>query len=150
MENRQKICVAGDHAGFELKETVKRCLTEKGFDVHDCGAIAYDKDDDYPAFAKALSAKIAGGEYTRGVLFCGTGVGASIAANRRKGVRAALCFTPEMGTLSRAHNDSNVLVLGARTTPADLSLKILEAWLNGSFEGGRHQKRIDMLDEEES
>jgi len=149
MENRQKICVAGDHAGFELKETVKRRLTEKGFDVLDCGAAAYDKDDDYPTFAKALSAEIAGGGRPRGVLFCGTGVGASIAANRRKGVRAALCFTPEMAALSRAHNDSNVLVLGARTTPADTSLEILEAWLNGKFEGGRHQKRIDMLDEED-
>jgi len=150
MENRQKICVAGDHAGFELKETVKRRLAEKGFDVSDCGAAAYDKDDDYPTFAKALSAEITGGGCPRGVLFCGTGVGASIAANRRKGIRAALCFTPEMGTMSRAHNDSNVLVLGARTTPADTALKILDAWLAGQFEGGRHQKRIDMLDEEDS
>jgi len=150
MENRQKICVAGDHAGFELKETVKRYLTEKGFDVRDCGAAAYDKNDDYPVFAKALAAEINGGGSPRGVLFCGTGVGASIAANRHKGIRAALCFTPEMGTLSRAHNDSNVLVLGARTTSADTSLKILDAWLTGRFEGGRHQKRVDMLDEENS
>jgi ribose 5-phosphate isomerase B len=145
----QKICVAGDHAGFELKETVKRYLAGKGFDVYDCGALSYDREDDYPVFSKALSAKIAGGEYARGVLFCGTGVGASIAANRRRGVRAALCFTPEMGAMSRAHNDSNVLVLGARTTPEATALAILDAWLSGSFEGGRHQKRVDMLDEEE-
>jgi ribose 5-phosphate isomerase B len=145
----QKICVAGDHAGFELKEAVKRYLAGQGFDVHDCGALIYDRDDDYPVFAKALSAKVAGGEYARGVLFCGTGVGASIAANRRRGVRAALCFTPEMGTLSRAHNDSNVLVLGARTTPEAAALAILDAWLSGAFEGGRHQKRVAMLDGEE-
>jgi RpiB/LacA/LacB family sugar-phosphate isomerase len=144
----QKICVAGDHAGFELKEAVKRHLAGKGFDVHDCGALAYDKGDDYPVFAKALAAKVAGGECPRGVLFCGTGVGASIAANRRVGVRAALCFTPEMGALSRSHNDANVLVLGSRINPEATSIAILDAWLVGRFEGGRHKKRNDMLDEE--
>jgi ribose 5-phosphate isomerase B len=146
MENKEKICVAGDHAGFELKETVKKYLADKGFDVFDCGALTYDKDDDYPVFAADLAKKVAGGEFPRAVLFCGTGVGASIAANRRKGVRAALCFTPEMGKLSRAHNDSNVLVLGSRTTSVDTSLAILDAWLDGPFEGGRHEKRIKMLD----
>lgn len=149
MENKEKICVAGDHAGFELKETVKKRLNELGFDVHDCGALAYDREDDYPVFAMDLAALVASCAYPRGVLFCGTGVGASIAANRKKGVRAALCFTPEMASLSRAHNDSNVLVLGARTTPAEASLAILDAWLAGGFEGGRHEKRVRMLDEGE-
>jgi len=146
VENAQKICVAGDHAGFELKETVKKALSERGFDVFDCGAPAYDRDDDYPVFAKDLAYRVARGEFARGVLFCGTGVGASIAANRRRGVRAALCFTPEMGTLSRAHNDANVLVLGARTTPPEAAIAILDAWLAGQFEGGRHEKRVRMLD----
>jgi ribose 5-phosphate isomerase B len=148
MENAKKICVAGDHAGYELKGIVKKYLEEKGFQVHDCGALSYDKDDAYPPFAKELARTVAAGECPRGVLFCGTGIGASIMANRRKGVRAALCFTPEMGTLSRAHNDSNVLVLGSRTTPAETSLAILDAWLAGPFEGGRHETRIKMLDED--
>jgi ribose 5-phosphate isomerase B len=146
VDQAKKICVAGDHAGFELKEVIKKCLAERGFDVHDCGAAVYDGGDDYPVFAHDLGAKISGGEFQRGVLFCGTGVGASIAANRHKGVRAALCFTPEMGTLSRAHNDSNVLVLGSRTTSVETSIAILDAWLAGPFEGGRHEKRIRMIE----
>jgi ribose 5-phosphate isomerase B len=148
MENVQKICVAGDHAGFELKEIVKKYLADRGFEVHDCGAHTYDKDDDYPVFAMDLARKVAGGEFPRAVLFCGSGVGASIAANRHKGVRAALCFTPEMGTLSRLHNDSNVLVLGSRTMPVETSLAILDAWLAAEFEGGRHERRVKMLDED--
>jgi ribose 5-phosphate isomerase B len=150
VKNAKKVCVAGDHAGFELKGVIKEYLEERGFEVFDCGALEYDKDDAYPPFAKKLARAVAAGEYPRGVLFCGTGVGASIAANRYKGVRAALCFTPEMGTLSRAHNDSNVLVLGSRTTPVETSLAILDAWLEGPFEGGRHEARIKMLDEEDS
>jgi ribose 5-phosphate isomerase B len=146
VDQSKKICVAGDHAGFELKEIIKKRLAERGFEVHDCGAAAYDGGDDYPVFAHNLGGKISTGEFQRGVLFCGTGVGASIAANRHKGVRAALCFTPEMGTLSRAHNDSNVLVLGSRTTPVETSIAILDAWLAGPFEGGRHEKRIRMIE----
>jgi len=146
MEEAKKICVAGDHAGFELKEIIKQCLVERGFEVFDCGTNS-NESVDYPIFAHDLAGRIARGEFSRGVLFCGTGVGASIAANRHKGVRAALCFTPEMGTLSRAHNDSNVLVLGSRTTPVETAKAILDAWLVGPFEGGRHEKRVKMLDE---
>lgn len=148
MENAKKICVAGDHAGYELKEIVKKYLEERGFEVLDCGTFRGDESVDYPVFAKKLAKTVAAGECPRGVLFCGTGVGASIAANRHKGVRAALCFTPEMGSLSREHNDSNVLVLGARTTPAETALAILDAWLDGAFGGGRHEGRIRMLDED--
>ncbi|MDR0306080.1 MAG: ribose 5-phosphate isomerase B [Chitinispirillales bacterium] len=146
MEEGKKICVAGDHAGFELKGAITEYLQKKGYEVHDCGALEYDRDDDYPVFAFDLAKKVSSGEIPRGVLFCGTGVGASIAANRKKGVRAALCFTPEMGTLSRAHNDSNVLVLGSRTTSLETAKAILDAWLAGPFEGGRHEKRVKMLD----
>jgi len=148
MENTKKICTASDHAGFELKETVRKKLEEKGFEVLDCGTYRGDESVDYPIFAKKLAKMVATGECPRGVLFCGTGVGASIAANRKKGVRAALCFTPEMGRLSREHNDSNVLVLGARTTPAETALVILDAWLDGAFGGGRHEGRVRMLDED--
>ena len=142
----EKICVAGDHAAFELKGVIKKYLEGRGFEVFDCGAASYDKDDAYPPFSADLAKRVASGEFSRGVLFCGTGVGASIMANRHKGVRAALCFTPEMGTLSRAHNDSNVLVLGARTMPVETSIAILEAWLSAPFEGGRHEARVKMLD----
>jgi len=146
MEDVKKICVAGDHAGFELKGIITEYLQKKGYEVHDCGALEYDREDDYPVFATDMAKKVSSGVYPKGVLFCGTGVGASIAANRQKGVRAALCFTPEMGTLSRAHNDSNVLVLGSRTTPVETSKAILDAWLAGPFEGGRHERRVKMLD----
>jgi len=146
LEQEKKICVAGDHAAFERKGIIKAYLEESGFDVFDCGALSYDKDDAYPRFSADLAKRVASGEFPRGVLFCGTGVGASIMANRHKGVRAALCFTPEMATLSRAHNDANVLVLGARTMPVETSIAILDAWLSGKFEGGRHEARIKMLD----
>lgn len=147
MSTGKKICVAGDHAGFELKKIIKAYLEEKGYDVHDCGALEYDREDDYPPFAADLAAQVTSGACPQGVLFCGTGVGASIAANRHKGVRAALCFTPEMATLGRAHNNANVLVLGARTTSVEKSKEILNAFLAGDFEGGRHERRVKQLDE---
>ncbi|MDG5814072.1 ribose 5-phosphate isomerase B [Chitinispirillales bacterium ANBcel5] len=144
--NKDVIGVAGDHAGYEFKEQIKAYLEQKGFSVKDFGACQYDASDDYPVFASDMASAIAKGEYSRGVLFCGTGIGASIAANRHKGVRAALCFTPEMATLSRKHNNSNVVVLGARTLSVDSAKEILDAWLEGDFEGGRHQKRVELLD----
>ncbi|KMQ50242.1 Ribose 5-phosphate isomerase [Chitinispirillum alkaliphilum] len=146
MDRESTICVAGDHAGFELKEKIKSYLEQKGLAVVDCGAKEYDGEDDYPIFASALASSISKGECRRGVLFCGTGVGASIAANRYKGVRAALCFTPEMAQMSRAHNDSNVLVLGARTTPENTAKQILDEWLDGEFSAGRHSRRVKQLD----
>ena len=147
MKTENTICVAGDHAGFELKEQIKDYLNSRGYSVMDYGAGRYDGEDDYPVFAQALASAVLNGEHERGILFCGTGVGACIAANRYTGIRAALCFTPEMGQLSRAHNDSNVLVLGARTTSLDQAKAITDAWLEGSFEGGRHQRRVNQLDE---
>ena len=143
----ETIVLGSDHAGFEMKEAVKRYLIKLGIPVEDSGAAEFDPADDYTHFAFKLARSIADGIYKRGILLCGTGIGASIAANRVKGVRAALCSSPELARMSRAHNDSNVLVLGGRTTPEEVVKRIIDAWLDGDFEGGRHQKRVQQLDQ---
>jgi len=140
------IVVGSDHAGFEMKEYVKQYLVKKGVPFEDAGAVSLDLSDDYPEFAFRVAKAVAGGEFKRGILLCGSGIGASIAANRVKGVRAALCTSPDMARMSRLHNDSNVLVLGGRTTTQPMVEQIIDAWLNGGFEGGRHQKRIEQMD----
>lgn len=146
MSGKKKLVVGSDHAGFEMKEHVKKYLTEKGIEFEDAGAQQYDAQDDYTTFAFKVAQSVSKGNYERGILLCGTGIGASIAANRIKGVRAALCTSPEMARMSRLHNDSNVLVMGGRTTPADVVEKMIDAWLSGNFEGGRHQNRVQLLD----
>ncbi|HEX3019650.1 MAG TPA: ribose 5-phosphate isomerase B [Chitinispirillaceae bacterium] len=145
-EKTDPILLGSDHAGFEMKEYIKQYLTEENIPFEESGAIEYDSTDDYPVIAFNLAKKIASGEFARGILLCGTGIGASIAANRVKGVRAALCSSPEIARMSRLHNNSNVLVLGGRITARDMVIEIINAWLGGTFEGGRHQKRIDQLD----
>ncbi|HON11462.1 MAG TPA: ribose 5-phosphate isomerase B [Chitinispirillaceae bacterium] len=141
-----KIVIGSDHAGFEMKEYIKEVLTQKGVLFEDAGAVSLDPSDDYPEFAFRVAKAVSEKRYNKGILLCGTGIGASIAANRVKGVRAALCTSPDMARMSRAHNDSNVLVLGGRTTSRETVSEIIDAWLGGSFEGGRHQKRIDQID----
>lgn len=145
-EKSDSILVGSDHAGFEMKEYVKQYLTKKNIHFTDSGAVEFNKDDDYPIMAFKLAHQISSGKFSRGILLCGTGIGASIAANRVKGVRAALCTSPELAKMSRLHNNSNVLVLGGRTTTTEMVTKIIDAWLDSSFEGGRHQKRIEQLD----
>ena len=142
----EKIVIGSDHAGFEMKEYIKEVLTQKGVLFEDAGAVSLDPSDDYPEFAFRVAKAVSEKRYNKGILLCGTGIGASIAANRVKGVRAALCTSPDMARMSRAHNDSNVLVLGGRTTPRETVSQIIDAWL-GSFEGGRHQNRIDQIDQ---
>lgn len=146
MSITDKLVVGSDHAGFEMKEYVKKYLQKKGIQFDDAGAESLDPSDDYPTYAFKLAKSISSGKYRRGILFCGTGIGASIAANRVKGVRAALCTSPELAKMARLHNDSNVLVLGGRTTPKDTAEKIIDTWLATEFEGGRHLKRVKMLD----
>ncbi|NLD99654.1 MAG: ribose 5-phosphate isomerase B [Fibrobacter sp.] len=145
-KNNSPIVVGSDHAGYEMKEYVKKYLSQKGISFEDCSSANYDPSDDYPVPAFKLAKSIANGQYNRGILLCGSGIGASIAANRIKGVRAALCTSPEMAKLARFHNDSNVLVLGGRTTTREMVEQIIDAWLSNEFEGGRHQKRIELLD----
>jgi len=140
----ETIAIACDHAGFDLKETLKTELANRGFDVLDLGTNGPDSVD-YPDFGAAMGAAIAGGKAKRGVLICGSGIGISIAANRNPAVRAALCQNGLMAKLSRQHNDANVLALGARLIGIETALDCLDAFLTTDFEGGRHQRRVDKL-----
>ena len=141
-----KIAVASDHGGFALKEKVKEHLVQRGFDVDDLGTHSEDSVD-YPSYGKACGEAVASGKADLGVVVCGTGIGISIAANKVKGVRCGLCTSVEMAHLTKQHNNANMLALGGRTTEPELALKIVDEWLDTEFEGGRHQRRVDMLDQ---
>ena len=135
-EPSEKIIIGSDHAGYALKEFIKTELDRLGIKHADIGTNSTDSVD-YPLYAARVAKGVASGEYTRGIAICGAGLGASMVANRFKGVRAALCVTEEMARYSRVHNDANVLVLGERITPVDIAAKILRIWLEEEFEGGR-------------
>ena len=140
------IAIASDHGGFRLKETIRKYLAEKGEKVVDLGTSS-EESVDYPVYGKACAEAVASGKAQCGIVVCGTGIGISIAANKVKGIRCGLCTSVEMAELTRKHNNANMLALGGRTTDPDLALQIVDAFLNTEFEGGRHQRRIDMLDE---
>ena len=142
----EPVIIGSDHAGYEMKEFVKKYLEQHSIPFVDGGAEKLDPEDGYPTFAFKVAENVASGNYVRGILMCGTGIGASMAANRVKKARAALCYSPEMARMSRLHNNSNILVLGGRTTTTEMAAKIMDAWFGAEFEGGRHQKRIDELD----
>ena len=139
------IVVVSDHAGYELKESVKEYLTSLGHNVIDCGTNSKDSVD-YPYFADAAAKKIVNGEAERGVFICGTGIGISIAANRHKGIRAALCSDIYSTRLSRQHNNANVLAMGANIVALPLAKEMINVWLSEGFEGGRHERRVCKLD----
>ena len=141
-----KIALASDHGGFKLKEEVKAHLQERGLEVLDLGTHNEDSVD-YPAYGKACGEAVVSGQADVGIVVCGTGIGISIAANKVKGVRCGLCTSVEMATLTKQHNNANVLALGGRTTETGLAMQIVDAWLDTEFEGGRHQRRVDMLDQ---
>ena len=141
-----KIAVASDHGGFALKEKVKEHLIERGFDVEDLGTHSAESVD-YPVYGKACGEAVASGKADLGVVVCGTGIGISIAANKVKGIRCGLCTSVEMAHLTKQHNNANILALGGRTTEPELALKIVDEWGDTEFEGGRHQRRVDMLDQ---
>ena len=122
-------------------------MKEKGYEVTDYGTHSTESCD-YPVYAKAVAKSVANGENERGIICCGSGIGVSIAANKVKGVRAVLAHEPYSAMLSRLHNDANVLCLGERITGESLALDIVETWLHSEYEGGRHQRRVDMLDAE--
>jgi len=145
---KEKILIASDHAGFELKERLERALGERGFDVQDLGTDSPDSTD-YADYAHPLAERVSSGEVKRGVLLCGTGLGMSFAANRHAGVRAAVAWNPEVAKLARSHNDSNVLVLPARFLSPEQGIAILDAWLDTPFEGGRHARRVDKIDRQD-
>ena len=138
------VAIGADHAGFLLKERVKAWLTGRGVRVLDVGTHGTDSVD-YPDFAAAVGRAVASGEARWGVLVCGTGIGMAIAANKVAGVRAAQCSDVESAAISRQHNDTNVVTLGARTTSPELAFTIVESWLGAAFEGGRHARRVEKL-----
>lgn len=141
-----KIAIGCDHAGYELKEIVKDKLTSEGYELIDLGTNSSESVD-YPIYGKAVGEKVASGECDKGIAICGTGIGISISCNKVKGVRAALCNTEHLAKMSREHNDANVLCLGAREIDKELALKIVDKWFSTDFLGGKHLRRIKMLEE---
>ena len=140
----KKIAVASDHAALDLKAEIIKYLEENGFEYYDFGT--YTKDScNYPDYAEKVCTAVYNGEYDLGILVCGTGIGMSMAANKCKGIRAALCNDTFSAKFTRLHNDANVLCMGARTLGAGVALEITDVFLNTGFEGGRHQTRVDMI-----
>lgn len=140
----KRIVIAADHGGFSLKEKLKPYLEKEGFKIRDLGTHSKDSCD-YPDLAYSLAKAVSQGKYKRGILICKSGIGNSIVANRLPGVRAALCYNVKAARLSREHNDSNVLTLGALFVNLNLAKKILKVWLNTAFQGGRHQRRLNQI-----
>ncbi len=140
-----RIALAADHAGVELKATLLEHLRTQGHEVSDMGA--YDSTSvDFPDYALPLADAVATAEVEFGILICGTGIGMCMAANKRPGARAALCGDTFSARSTRAHNNANILCLGSRVVGAGLALAIVDAFLGGEFEGGRHQRRVDKID----
>jgi len=138
------IAIGSDHAAFHLKEVIKTYAEKLGHTVTDCGTHSADSVD-YPDFGIAVGKAVASGKADRGIVLCGSGIGISIACNKVKGIRCALCSEPLSASLSRQHNDANVLALGARIIGESMAKKIVEIWLSTDFEGGHHQRRIDKI-----
>ena len=139
-----KIALGTDHAGFRYKEKVKELLTSLGHEVKDFGTFS-EESVDYPLFIRPAAEAVARGECERGIVFGGSGNGEAMAANKVHGVRCALCWNEEVARLSRQHNDANVLSLGQRVIPEEMAMKIVRIWLETSFEGGRHERRVAQL-----
>ena len=138
------IVLASDHGGFELKESIKAHLTERGIRYIDLGTNS-STSVDYPDYAHKLCRSLQSGEADLGILCCGTGIGISMAANKVKGIRAALCTDAYMAKYTRLHNDANVLCLGGRVIGPGVAEEIVDIFLNTEFEGGRHQRRVDLI-----
>jgi ribose 5-phosphate isomerase B len=143
------IALASDHAGFELKKEIARYLGELKIPYNDLGPATNERTD-YPRYGYLAAKAVASGEYERGIVFCGTGVGMSLTANKVRGIRCVVCTDCYSAMLSRQHNDVNMLALGARVVGVDLAKLIVKLWLEAQFEGGRHQQRVDMIMKVES
>lgn len=140
------IAIASDHGGFELKEKVKEHLRERNVKFVDLGTNSTESVD-YPVYGKACAEAVASGKAERGIVICGTGIGISMAANKIKGIRCGLCTSVEMAKLTRQHNNANMLAMGGRILETETALAIVDAFIDTEFEGGRHKRRTDMLDE---
>ncbi|MCL4524073.1 MAG: ribose 5-phosphate isomerase B [Acidobacteria bacterium] len=144
LADKPKIAIGADHAGFHAKELIKKFLAAQGYDVEDVGT-ASEESVDYPDFARRVAEGVAAGRAQLGILTCGTGIGMSMTANKVPGVRAALAHDIMTAHMAREHNDANVLTLGARVVPEEQIIAIVREFLNTSFAGGRHQRRVDKI-----
>lgn len=139
------IAIAADHGGFKLKEQVKNILEERGLEILDLGTDS-EESVDYPQFGRVCGEAVARGRADKGLVFCGTGIGISIAANKVKGIRCAVVTNPTMAEMAKRHNNANILALGGRLLTAAEAMELIDIWLDREFEGGRHQRRVDQLD----
>ena len=145
IDDRTPIIIGSDHAAYGLKEYLKALITGKGIEIRDVGAHSTEAVD-YPDFGFRVAGAVSAGEYSRGVLLCGTGLGMSMVANKYRHVRAALCNDLFSAIMSRRHNNANILLLGGRVIGDVLAREIVSAWLETPFEGGRHQRRLDQFE----
>jgi ribose 5-phosphate isomerase B len=139
-----KIAIGADHAGFEYKELLKKWLAENKFDVKDFGTYSTESAD-YPDFAHPVASAVEKKEFDLGILVCGSANGVAITANKHQGIRAAICWTEELASLARQHNNANILCIPARFIPFDLAQKITDKFIHTPFEGGRHEKRVNKI-----
>ena len=140
-----KIAIGSDHGGFDYKASIIKALQVKGYDVVDMGTYSPESCD-YPIIAKKVARAVAKGDFEKGILVCGTGIGMSMAANKVKGIRAAVCGDTFSARATRAHNNANILCLGQRVVGEGLALDIVDIWLTTKFEGGRHERRVNMIE----
>ena len=140
----KKVCIASDHAGFKLKETIKDFLIAKNISIFDLGPMN-ENSVDYPDFAKKVSNRVKLNKSDVGILVCGSGTGMAITANKIKGIRAAVCYNKKSTILSRLHNDANIISIGSRLTKKIIALKLVSLFLNTKFEGGRHLRRVKKI-----
>jgi ribose 5-phosphate isomerase B len=144
-----KLAIGSDHAGYEMKEEIKKYLEEKGYEVKDYGTNSTESCD-YPEFGEKVGRAVASGECEEGVLVCGTGIGISLAANKVKGIRAAVCSEPVSARLAKQHNNANIIAFGARIVGMEEAKGIVDAFLSAEFLGGRHEKRVNMISDIEN
>ena len=140
----KKVCIASDHAGYNLKEDIKNFLIKKNISIFDLGPMNKNSVD-YPDYAKKVSNRVKVSKSDVGILVCGSGTGMAICANKTKGIRAAVCYNTQSTRLSRLHNNANVISLGSRLTKKNIALKLVSIFLNTKFEGGRHQRRVKKI-----
>ncbi len=139
-----KIAIGADHGGFSLKEAIKDFLSREGYEVIDLGTYS-EESVDYPDFGYKVAVAVANGEAEKGIIMCGTGIGISISANKVKGVRAALVTNEYMAEMAAKHNDANILAMGGRVITPEIGKRLIKVWLSNSFEGGRHQRRVNKI-----
>ncbi|GLH64066.1 MULTISPECIES: ribose 5-phosphate isomerase B [Bacillaceae] len=144
-----KVAIASDHGGIHIREEIKKLMDEMGIEYIDLGCEC-ETSVDYPDYAIPVAEKVANGEVDRGILICGTGIGMTIAANKVKGIRCALCHDVYSAKLTRQHNDSNILAMGERVIGPGLAREIAKVWLTTEFEGGRHARRVEKITQYEN